>query len=167
MDDLVWVRLLSPKPLNFFPQHILMFFQCNIFFPQVFLSPQNQSARYFLLKTPIPLPPPPTPLSPQKSNGRLLKLTLSTISEVLKKHRKNAETAKKRNLSQSWVKISVEEISNFSKNWTHLSIQSYSQYLSLFSHLNQPYNYLKTITKGIKVQDIEHNSQRTIKYQTR
>ena len=105
---------------------------------------------------------------------RPLNLTISTISEVLKKHRKNAENAKK--MSQSWVKISVEEwetiqvqcqISNFSKNWTHLSIQSYSQYLSLFSHPNQPYNYLKTTTKGLKVQDIEHNSQHTIKYQPR
>ena len=174
MGDLVWVRLLFPKPLNFFPQHIPVCFRCKIFFPQVFLRKIFFPLKISLQDISFWNHPYPSPPSPQKSNGRRLNLTISTISEVLKKHRKNAENAKK--MSQSWVKISVEEwetiqvqcqISNFSKNWTHLSIQSYSQNLSLFSHLNQPYNYLKTTTKGLKVQDIEHNSQHTIKYQTR
>ena len=136
---------------------------------QDIFPPQNQSARYFLLKSPVPLSP-----FPSKVKWSAPQFDHKHDFWDFKKTPKECRERKKRNLSQSWVKISVEEwetikcqISNFSKNWTHLSIQSYSQYLSLFSHLNQPYNYLKTITKGLKVQDIEHNSQHTIKYQTR
>ena len=82
MGDLVRVRLLFPKPLNFFsPTYTGVFSVQDIFSPgissQDIFPPQNQS-------------------SPQKSNGRPLNLTISTISEVLKKHRKNAENAKKK-----------------------------------------------------------------------
>ena len=170
---MVWVRLLFPKPLNFFPQHIPVCFRCKIFFSPGISSQDIFSCQISLQDISFWNHPYPSRPSPQKSNGRPLNLTISTISEVLKKKPKQCRGRKKRNLSQSCVKISVEEwetikcqISNFSKNWTHLRIQSYSQYLSLFSHLNQPYNYLKTINKGLKVQDIDHNSQHTIKYQT-
>ena len=66
MGDLVWVRLLSPKPVNFFPQHILVFFQCNIFFPQVFLcnifSPLKISLQDISFwNHPYPSPPPHPP----------------------------------------------------------------------------------------------------------
>ena len=66
MGDLVWVRLLFPKPLNFFPQHRYtgVFSVQDIFSPgissQDILPPQNQSARYFLLKSPVPLSPFPS-----------------------------------------------------------------------------------------------------------
>ena len=104
MGDLVWVRLLFPKPLNFFPQHIPACFRCKIFF-----APGISSQDIFPLKISLrdisfwnhPYPSPP---SPQKSNGRPLNLTISTISEVLKKHRKNAENAKK----ETWVKAGLK-----------------------------------------------------------
>ena len=65
MGDLVRVRLLFPKPLNFFsPTYTGVFSVQDIFSPgissQDIFPPQNQSARYFLLKSPLPLSPFPS-----------------------------------------------------------------------------------------------------------
>ena len=56
----------------------LIFFSVGYLFPRYVLArnffPWNLSERYFFLKSPIPLPPPP-----QKSNGRRARLTYGTF----------------------------------------------------------------------------------------